>query len=469
MKKRILALLLTFIMLFSVSAYASEENSVEFSVASSVLQYVDKNYHFGLDNAGLLRKMIRLYLDENPDGFENVMGVIMSSLDEYSEYYTAEEFKEFYAQVESEFAGIGAYLSRENGYITINSVTPDSPAAKASLTGGDRIVKVNGEDIVGVDSDYAVSKIRGEVGTKVVLTIERDGVGTFDVTITRDVIREETVTGAIYEKNIGYIYISNFSSSTGKEFENKILAYDDLGIKKLIIDLRYNGGGVTDQALHCLTYLLPKNSVMLKINSRTKGDSSYTNIDDSYKKRDVVVLVNEYTASAAEIFAAAIKDNQAGTLLGTKTFGKGTMQTTVGLGEYGGIKLTIAEFCGPNGTQIKDTGILPDIKVENKTRTVKEEDLIPMKFDKIYKKGEDNEQVLAIKQRLKVLKYFNGTMDNYYDQTLFNAVKTFQETNGLFGYGVADFTTQTTINNLISGAEITEDTQFDKALELLKK
>ena len=470
MKKRILALLLAFSILFSINVSAVENaGSEEYSVANSVLQYVENNYHFGVENSELLRKVIKLYLSENPDGFQNIMNIILGSLDEYSQYYTAEEFKEFFAAVESEFAGIGAYMARENGYMTISSVTPDSPASKASLTSGDKIIAVNGENIVGADSDYVISKIRGEAGTKVVLTIERDGVGKFDVTIVRDVIREETVTSAIYEKDIGYIYITNFSSVTGREFENKLAAFDDLGIKKLIVDLRYNGGGVTDQALHCLTFLLPQKSGMLKINSKSMGERTYTNSDDSYKPRNVVVLVNEYTASAAEIFAAAIKDNKMGTIIGTKTFGKGTMQSTAGLGQYGGLKLTVAEFYGPGGTEIKDKGISPDIKVENRTRPVKDEDVIPMKFDKVYKKGMDSEQVLAIKQRLKILKYFNGNMDNYYDETLFQAVKTFQETNGLFGYGVADFTTQTTINNLIGDALVTEDTQFEKAVEFLKK
>lgn len=469
-KKRILCLVLAFLFVFPLGAFAetTADESEQIGVAESVLNYVQRVYNYDMGNTEAIRKLMKLYLEKEPDGFEKAMDAVMTSLDEYSMYFNPEEFQEFYNNVESEFAGMGAYLSRVHGYITISGVMPGSPAEKAALTEGDKIVKVDGEDMIGVDSDYCISKIRGEKGTEVILTIERDRVGTFDVKIVRDTVKGETVSSQVLDSNIGYINISGFSSSTGEEFGRKISEFDDLGISRIIIDLRYNGGGVTDQAYACLSYLIPKDAVMCKVKYKA-GTEVYGNTkSDRYKKRSVVVLVNGSTASASEILTAAVKDNQTATVIGEKTYGKGTMQNMVSLGEYGGIKVTVAEFFGPNDTVIKDTGISPDISVTNLERLAKKEDFETLKFDRIYKKGDDSEQVLAIKQRLMALKYYNGTLDNYYDESLHQAVKTFQEINGLYPYGEADITTQTIINNLVQEAYVTEDTQLSTAIEFLK-
>ncbi len=465
---KITALILAVILIFSVNVFAEEVNVKEqTSVANAVLTYADRYYHFGLDNKELLKNFIELYLEENPDGFEKVMDVIMESMDEYSQYFTKEEFDEFYNYVESSFAGIGAYLSREKEYIVITGVMENSPAKKASLQAGDKILSADGISLINEDTDFAVSKIRGEKGTIVNLKILRDGVGEFNVSLIRDEIKDQTVSSTVLDGNIGYIYISSFSSNTGTEFGEALKVFDDLSIKKLIVDVRFNSGGVTESALDCVSYLVPDKAKMLVVHSKD-NEELYQNIYNHYKPRDLVVLTNSSSASAAEIFAVAIKDNKKGTIIGETTYGKGTMQSVIGLDQYGGIKVTVAEFVGPSGTIINKQGVVPDIKVLNREREVKEDDFLPFTFDKKYKIGDDSEQVLAIKQKLKVLKYFSGTMDNYYDEALSQAVKTFQEVNGLYPYGVADITTQTCINNLMDGATVTEDTQLEKAVEFLK-
>ncbi len=468
--KKITSIIIAVMLIASPAAAEAPKQTVPegYSVVSVILNYISRYYQYDVSGNDILDSVIKQYLTDHPEAFEDIVNSIMDLLDEHSVYYTADEFNAFTENIEAEFAGIGAYLTKYDGKITITSVMEDSPAQRAGLMTNDAIIAVNGENVVGMDMDYVLTLVRGLSGSEVTLKIEREGVSPFDVVITRAVLHEVTVSGAIINDNIGYIQIVGFSTETADEFKKELERLEGLGADRYIVDLRNNGGGVTNAATECVAQFLPKGAPIFIEDSKAYGKALISSsIDGKYK--NLAVLVNEYTASASEIFATAIQSNDAGVIVGTKTYGKGTVQTTAGLGTYGGIKLTIAEFYSPEEKPINKVGIMPDVYVTNITRTVEEDDLYPLLFNKKFKSGDTDEQIYALKHRLAILKYYGGDLDNYFDAALVEAVKKFQAENGLFSYGELDFTTQTTINNLVKSAEITVDTQLDTAIEEVSK
>ena len=466
MKKRLLALILAFIVAV-MPLCVSAEGEQSFNLANALKGYIDANYMYEMDKDAVVEYLMKELLTRNPEMFEDVARVLLDSLDEHSKYYTKEEFDEFFAYVESEYSGIGAYLSSEGEYCKVTGFLKGAPSEKAGMLEGDLIYKINGEVVKGLDSNAVAIKARGETGTAVDITVLRDG-KEITFTIIREKLNENTVEHTLLEKDVAYIRIINFSSATGQEFTDALTEYKIKGIKKYIIDLRNNTGGVTSEALTAASNFIEKGKPLLKVNNKRTGE--YTHFNPRYgEKQEMVVLINENTASAAEIFAAAIKDNDAGVLMGTKTYGKGTMQNTLGLGDFGGIKLTVSEFFTPNGDEINKVGISPDEYVANIERLATAEDFEPLKFEKKFYLGDSDPQIVALKERLRVLQYFGGDMDEYFDATLDAAVKRFQADTGLCPCGDLDFTTQTFINNLVFEATVMEDTQLDKAFEYLTK
>lgn len=464
MKKRILAVVLACILVvMPFGALAEGEQAV--NLATALKAYIDTNYKYEMNKDAVIDYLMRELLINHPEKFEEVANVLFDNLDEHSKYYTKKEYDEFFAHVESEYSGIGAYLSSEGEYCVITGFLKNAPSQKAGMLEGDIIYKVNGEIVTGLDSNAVANKARGEKGTPVEITVLRNG-KEITFSIIRETLNENTVDHALLEQDVAYIRIINFSSATGQEFTDALTAYKKQGIKKYIIDLRNNSGGVTSEALTAVSNFVEKDKPLLQVSNKRTGE--YTYFNPRYgEKQEMVVLVNENTASAAEIFAAAVKDNNAGILMGVKTYGKGTMQNTLSLGELGGIKLTVSEFFTPNGDAINKVGISPDEYVANVERLATTEDFEPLTFEQKYYLGDSHEQIIALKERLRVLQYFNGDMDEYFDSTLDAAVKRFQTDTGLYPCGDLDFTTQTTINNLVLEATVLEDTQFEKAYEYL--
>ena len=466
MKKRFLTLILACVITL-LPICVSAEGEQAFNLANALKEYINANYKYEMDKDAFTEYLMKELLTRNPEMFEDVARTLLDNLDEHSKYYTKEEFDEFFAYVESEYSGIGAYLTSEGEFCKVTGFLKDAPSQKAGMLEGDIIYKVNGELVTGLDSSAVATKARGETGTQVDITVLRDG-KEITFRIIREKLNENTVEHALLEKDVAYIRIINFSSATGQEFTDVLNQYKPKGIKKYIIDLRNNSGGVTSEALTAVSNFIEKDKPLLKVSNKRTGDYTYYNPRKGEKQK-MVVLINENTASAAEIFASAIKDNDAGVLMGVKTYGKGTMQNTLGLGEYGGIKLTVSEFFTPNGDKINKVGISPDEYVANIERLAKKEDFTPLEFKEKFYLGDTHPQVLALKERLRVLKYFGGDMDEYFDTTLDAAVKRFQADTGLCPCGDLDFTTQTFINNLVLEETVLEDTQLDKAFEFLTK
>lgn len=317
-------------------------------------------------------------------------GVLQSLGDPYSVYYDKEEFAQMMEDSSGTFEGIGAYLSQDPDTMEVTVVEPikDSPAEAAGMLADDVIVEVDGEDVTGQDINLIVSKLRGPKGTSVNVGVRRkdaDDIVRFD--ITRDEIESKTVDHEMFDNGIGYIDISEFADNTADQFNE---AYDDLekqGMKALIIDLRSNGGGYVDISVEIADRLV-KDGVIVSVKDKHGLSYSYEDAgDDKYLKVPCVLLVDGNTASASEILTGALKDYGLATVMGTQTFGKGITQIITPLDDGSGVKITNSKYYTPNGENIHEVGIEPDIVVE-------------WDYDKYKDEGIDN-QLEAAKEYLE--------------------------------------------------------------------
>ena len=282
----------------------------------------------------------------------------------YTEYYDEQEAKELFETTNGEFFGIGASMSKQLGTdeITIVNVYEDSPADKAGLKSGDILYKVDEHETAGYELDTVVSWIKGEKGTSVVLHVLRDG-KEVEVTAVRDKIEVQTVAYEMKEDQIGYIAVSEFDSVTYHQFETALEDLEKQGMKGLVIDLRNNPGGNFDTVTDMLKLLLPEGVI---VSTKDKeGNVEEVTCDGANEfDKPLAVLVNQYSASASEIFSGAVQDYGIGEIVGMTTYGKGVVQQLMDLGDGTCLKMTIAEYYTPNGRSINGKGVEPDVEVE---------------------------------------------------------------------------------------------------------
>ncbi len=294
-----------------------------------------------------------------------IKGYVAGVGDEYTVYYTPEEMSEEYDTAMGNYVGIGIYMivNYEEGTITVVEPMEDSPALEAGLKEGDLIVKVDGEVITPDNVSEMSNKIKGEEGTIVKLGIKRDE-EEFEVEVERRRIEVSHIESRMIEDNIAYIQILDFDGGVAKEFKEN---YEDLkskGAKSLIIDIRGNGGGVVDEAIDILEMICDKGSTLLIETDKDGNETITKSEEEPIIDMPIVVLVNENSASASEIFAGALKDYNKATIIGTQTYGKGVIQTLMRLSDGSGLKTTTEEYCTPNRNKINKVGIEPNIIVE---------------------------------------------------------------------------------------------------------
>ena len=284
--------------------------------------------------------------------------------DPYTEYYDEEETKALYESTNGEFSGIGATMSQslDSGEITVSNVYEDSPADKAGMKQGDVIYEVDGRSVSGQDLETVVSWIKGEQGTDVTLCVLRDG-EEVELTATRDIIEVQTVSSEMKDGQIGYIAVSEFDSVTYDQFEAALEELESQGMQGLVIDLRGNPGGNLTTVTDMLKLLLPEGTI---VSTKDKyGNTEEISCDGKHEfTKPLAVLVNQYSASASEIFSGAIQDYGTGTIVGMTTYGKGVVQQLMDLGDGTCLKVTIAEYYTPSGRSINGTGVEPDVEVE---------------------------------------------------------------------------------------------------------
>ncbi len=329
------------------------ENSDIDTYLKTIKTAIDKNY------------LWKEKIDEQKLKDGAVEGYVEGLGDKYTEYIPKSEMDDFTENITGSFVGIGVYMiaDEDSEKIIVYYPIPDSPAEKAGIKSGDAIINVDGKDYGYDDFDTIADSIKGKEGTRVKLVIERDG-QKLDFEITRQRIETNPISSKSLNNSIGYIKLPSFDSDSSNRLKEKIDELITNGTKSLILDLRNNGGGIVDEANKIADLFLDKGKTIMT----TKDNKGKEEIEKTKSKIEydmpIIVLTNENTASASEILTAALKDNSRAKVVGTKTFGKGVIQTVITLLDGSGLKITTAEYFTPNGTEINKKGISPDIEVK---------------------------------------------------------------------------------------------------------
>lgn len=322
----------------STKAYAADQDRKNdiysnLQLFNEVLIKLKQNYVTDLDDATIIKAAI--------EG-------MLNSTDPHTSYFTPDEFTDFTTSTKGEFGGLGIQIDKKGDYITVVSPIEGTPAYRMGINAGDRIVKVDGISVVGVNTDEAIKKMRGLVGTKVVITISRPGAtDLMDFEITREVIKIKSVPYAFkMDNNIGYIRISQFSESTDNELKAALDNLEGQKIKGLIIDLRFNPGGLLDQAIDTVNEFIGSNKLVVETKGRVQSTNRqyYTKLNRTPKDYPIIVLINEASASAAEIFAGSLQDWDTGLIVGKTSFGKGSVQQLFPLTNGNGVKITTSHY-----------------------------------------------------------------------------------------------------------------------------
>lgn len=374
----------TFALLFGLAGlfmgwqiWGRNERAGELAKIRSALDRINTRYYPGVAAATVL---------------DGALEGMTSKLDPYCEYFTAQEFKEFSENnLEGKFGGVGIVVGRDaaTGFLQVETPIEDTPAFAADILPGDQIREVDGKSIKGLQLTDVVRKIKGPPDTQVTLTILRKGREAFKVTLTRKIIVLKNVKAKMLPDNIGYVRITDFSKIMGT-FDAEVKKLQDQGMKGLVIDLRFNPGGLLDECVNLADRFLDE-GVIVSTRGRNSEDKRelMAKKDDTLPPFPLVVLVNGASASASEIFAGAMKDHHRGTIVGERTFGKGSVQTPYPLPDGSHLKLTTARYYTPSGVCVhreegsKEYGIAPDVTVE----------MSPEEYQKLMKKWNDERVV----------------------------------------------------------------------------
>jgi carboxyl-terminal processing protease len=336
----------------------------------------DPNADNVYQNIELFTKVLSIvkkdYVDEKTykDLIYGAIKGMLSSLDPHSSFMPPESFKEMQVETKGEFGGLGIEITIRDNILTVVAPIEDTPAYKAGVKAGDKIIKINGESTRDMTLMQAVKKLRGKKGTKVTISVFRKGLRKLkDITIVRGIIKIHSVKSKLFENSIGYIRITQFQQRTAKDIITSLDKFKKIfgSIKGLIIDLRNNPGGLLSQAVKVSDIFLRQGKIVYTKGRVANSEMEFTAKDDGTEgDYPIVVLVNGGSASASEIVAGALQDHKKAVILGTQTFGKGSVQTIIPLENNCAIRLTTAKYYTPSGRSIQAEGITPDIIVEQK-------------------------------------------------------------------------------------------------------
>ena len=344
-----------------------------------IFLFLNSSFAFGNSNNDLfekidifgevLEKIKTDYVDDvnQSEIMDSAINGVLQSLDPYSAYMSPEIFKEMQTDTRGEFGGLGIEIGMEAGVVKVISPIDDTPAERAGVRSGDMITHLDDEPVLGMTLSEAVSIMRGKVGSKIKLRVSRNEVESLDIEITRAIIELKAVKSRL-EDNIGYIRVSSFNQKVDQEIIKAIKSFDKQKESKIVgyvLDLRNNPGGLLDQAVNVTDIFLEKGEIVSTRGRKKSEGNRYNAVkNDLINGLPLVVLINQGSASASEIVAGALQDHKRAIIMGTKSFGKGSVQTIIPSGENVAIKLTTARYYTPLGRSIQQTGIDPDILVE---------------------------------------------------------------------------------------------------------
>ena len=353
MKKFFILIIFT-LNLFSSSVYSKNNLYEKIDLFGEVLENIKKDYVDDVDQAEIM---------------DSAINGVLQSLDPYSAYMSPELFKEMQTDTRGEFGGLGIEIGMESGVVKVISPIDDTPAAKAGIKAGDYIVKIGKEQVQGKSLLEAVKLMRGPVGTSINLTVRRKNVKKpLEFKIVRKIIEVKSVSSRLIgkEKNIGYIRLKSFNENSDEQFLKSVKEFEKKSkIKGYVLDLRNNPGGLLTQAINITDFFLEDGEIVsTKGRKISETRKFFARKGDEIKGKPIVVLINNGSASASEIFAGALKDHKRAIILGENSYGKGSVQSIIPLRNGGGMRLTISKYYLPSGKSISEVGVKPDILVE---------------------------------------------------------------------------------------------------------
>jgi len=393
-----------------------------------------------------------------------ISGMVDSLGDPQTHYMSASDWENIMIKIDGSFSGVGVEITSIDGYITVVVPIKDTPGERAGLLPGDRIIAVDGQDLIGASTLEAATLMRGKEGTKVTLTVERDGLAEpFELEIIRSNIVVPSVFPEMLEERIGFIQITNFDEHTGKDFQEALLELETKGMRGLILDFRGNPGGLLSEAIKICQEILPEGLITQMVDADGNVIEAYHSYGTK-KDYPIVALINGTSASAAEIVCGALQDTGTGILVGTKTYGKATVQHLESISNGYGLRYTIAKYQTPKGRDIHGQGLEPDLVVELP------EDFYTLQFSLIrdLKPGDKSVEVLILQKMLNALS-FTVAETGEFDQATEKAVRTFQQEQGLELTGFVDQASRTRLRAEIDLVLEQMDTQKQKALEVMQE
>lgn len=480
MKKRILAFLLAAAVVFSSFGMAfAEENAKNEEVVSKYSNYMLKklvnvyahhiadNYYYGIEDDELLFSIICDTIDNGNFDLDRAVKAMIDALpDEHAEFYTSEEYSALTEDIGGEFAGIGVTITQDDEGVVVLSLIDGAPAMRAGIKPRDYIIAVNGTPTAGLTSSEVRSLVVGLIGTAVKVTVKR-GQEIIEVECVREKIEVEHTEKRMVTDDVAYIRLDQFSKNAPKDIKEYVSEIQGKGIKKLILDLRNNPGGDLDAA-HQIAEIFISAGTIAELRYKDSSENKFIKSSNyNAPKIKVALLVNEYSASASEFIAMAMKSRGAAKVFGTKTFGKGSMQAVYKLPTGSGMKFTIGEFYSVNGERINTIGVTPDVVIENTFEAVNEAEFEEIDLDKIDEAGKDGKMTLALEQRLDALGIFYREPDEVFDEFTTEAVKKLQRALGYEETGIPAFYEYLYIKDLSYEFDKTVDLQLEEAIKYL--
>ena len=354
--KKIICLIILFLNFNFSYSYSNNQLYEKIDLFGEVLEKIKKDYVDDINESEIM---------------DSAINGVLQSLDPYSAYMSPELFKEMQTDTRGEFGGLGIEIGMESGVVKVIAPIDDTPASEAGIKAGDYIVKIGNEQVQGKSLMEAVKLMRGPVGTSVELTIRRKNVKkSLKFKITRKIIEIKSVSSEILgkKKNLGYIKLKSFNENSDKQFLDTIKLFEkNSKVEGYILDLRNNPGGLLTQAINITDFFLDDGEIVSTKGRKTSETRRFfARKGDEIKGKPIIVLINNGSASASEIFAGALKDHKRAIILGESSYGKGSVQSIIPLGNGGGIRLTISKYYLPSGDSISEVGVTPDIVVEEK-------------------------------------------------------------------------------------------------------
>ena len=352
--KKIIILSIIFFYYLNIPVFSKNDLYEKIDLFGEVLENIEKDYVDEVDQAEMM---------------DAAINGVLQSLDPYSAYMSPETFKEMQTDTSGQFGGLGIEIGMESGVVKVISPIDDTPAARAGIKAGDYIVKIGKEQVQGKSLMEAVKLMRGPVGTSIDLTVKRKNIKkSLEFKIKRKIIEVQSVSSEIIsrDKNLGYIRLKSFNENSDKQFLKSIKKFEKKeDIKGYVIDLRNNPGGLLSKAISITDFFLDDGEIVsTKGRNISETRKFFAKRGDEVKGKPIVVLINNGSASASEIFAGALKDHKRAIILGENSYGKGSVQSIIPLDNGGGMRLTISKYYLPSGKSISEVGVTPDILVE---------------------------------------------------------------------------------------------------------